>query len=174
LGAGLVRQTVTRIAGAHDLQGVSTKFDEVDFALLVDDERDAIGDAGLGHVDAVFLGHLAIEKITEQRKLKAEAFGEGFLRGRIVSTDRKDLGPSGLKLLHTGPVCFHFRRSTTGEGSGEERQHHGALADVVRQMNFAALRGWQREIRGSVADLQRCGPGRRTQEHRGEGRGAES
>jgi hypothetical protein len=42
-------------------------------------------------------------------------------------------------MLHTSLVCFHFRRSTTGKRSREEREDDRGLSDEIADMNGPAL-----------------------------------
>jgi len=64
----VVREAIARIPGTQDLHRVSTEFDEIDFALLIDYKREAVRNSGLCNINAVLLRHLTIEEITQQRK----------------------------------------------------------------------------------------------------------
>ena len=73
----------------------------------------------------------------------------------IVGADAKNLGVIAFKFCNTSLVCSDFAGSTTGEGGGEERQHHGVFSAEAGKRDLPALGGGQSEVRRHVAFLQR-------------------
>ncbi len=80
--------------------------------------------------------------------------GKRLLGRTIIGTNSKHLRPGLLKMLHTSLVRFHLGRSTTRKGGREEREHDGALPEVIAYVHCPAIRRRKREIRRFVPYLQ--------------------
>ncbi len=150
-----MRKSAAGVSGAQDFQCIAPKFNEVYFALFVDHKRDAIRDASLRNINAILLGDFAVEEIAQQRKREIEARSKGFLGWTVICTDGEYFRAGLLELLHSRLECFHFSRSATREGGGEESQHHGTLTDVVGEVDFTAGGGGKSEVGRGVANFER-------------------
>ena len=113
--------------------------------------------------DAVSFGHL-LSGVAQQRKTCAGLLGKLSISVRAVKAYPQHLRARSLELGHITLIRLDLFRSTRCGGANIKRQDHGLLSPKIRELNYLGALVWQREIRGTVADLQACTS--REQEHR--------
>ncbi len=149
-----MRGSATCVGGSGDIDGGAALLDEDDFSLLIDHECGAIGDSALGHEYTISRGSLAGCKIAYQRKGKGELLGKFTLGRTIICADAQNLNLSGVKFGDTSLVSREFFRSTTCKCGGEEGYDNGLLSSKIRELDLAALRGGQLEVRGHISHFK--------------------
>ena len=135
----LVRRPAASIRRAGDVDGGTALLDVNDLALLIDDERSAVGYASIRHQDAVCFGRLARCEIAEKGERQGKLLCK-LTKGRnIIRADSEDLNLRRVELGDTSLVSCEFLRSATGEGGGEECHHHRLLPSKIGKLEFLAL-----------------------------------
>jgi hypothetical protein len=124
-----------------------------DFALFVDDVRDAFGVFGGRRVGgAVGEADFAV-RVAEEGEGEAELFGEALVVLRRVEADAEDLRVLSLVLRVEVPEPGTFPRSAGGVGFRIEPEHDLLAAQVAELHAIAEVIG-NVEIRGWIAGIE--------------------
>jgi len=170
--------------GRVGIDGAVTFVDQLDDALLVDDDVGAKGPL-VGLVlnvvpfqDAVGLEHFAVH-IAEEREGDTDLFGEGGVGGGTVQADAEDFGVRGVNFSGGDSSLDRLQllRSTAGESQDVDGEENVFLATIVAELHGLPLIAKQCEIGSGVADLEghpgdvgilRLTSQRRSRNHRGQ------
>jgi len=104
-----------------------------DHAVLVNDQRAALGELLVGHEHAQGGGGLEF-RIGQQREGQPLLLGELLLQVERVCADADDDGVVSSKLLEPVAKTASLGRSATGERLGIEEQHDVLLALEVAEL----------------------------------------
>lgn len=126
-----MRQAAAGRIGAGGVDRHFAFFDTGDFAILVDHERRAVGDAEILDENSVLLGNVA-HVVAQDGIADVEFLFPVCERWREIGADGQDLRAIGFKLCDTRLVRVEFGGSTGGEGGDEEGQNDGLLAAEIR------------------------------------------
>jgi hypothetical protein len=124
----LMRRPATGSIGPSWVDGGGALLDIHDLSFFIHHKGGAVRHAVLRHQNAISCGDFAVIEIAQKRERSIELGGEFFLGRGVVGTNAKNFGVVTVKFCNTSLVCSDFAGSTTGEGCGEECQHHGILA----------------------------------------------
>jgi hypothetical protein len=143
------------------IDGAVALFDELDDALLVDDDVGAQSPL-VGFVlhvvtlqDAVGLEHLAVH-VAEEREVDANLLGEGSVGGGTIQTNSENFGVRGVNPTGGDASLDRLKllRSTAGEGEDVDGEEDVFLAAVVAELDGFPLIAEKSEIRGGIADFE--------------------
>lgn len=149
-----MRRSAASSIGASWVDGGRALLDIHDLTFLIHHKCGPIRHAVLRHQNTISGGNFAVIEIAQKREGSVELGGE-FLLGRgVVGTNAKNLRVVAVKFCNTSLVCGDFAGSATGEGGGEECQHHGILAAETGERHLRVLGGRQCEVGRHVAFLQ--------------------
>ena len=113
-------------------------FDVDNFSFFVHYKRSPIRHS-VRQQNPVSCNHFTVEEIAQQWERRVELGGEFLLGGSVVGTNAKNFGIVAFKFCNTSLVCGDFAGSTTGEGGGEECQHHGVFSAETGKRDLPAL-----------------------------------
>ena len=129
--------------------------DVADDSVLVDHERNSIGEQAREVENSVRLGDLLFG-IAQQRKGRA-GFGREFpVPFLAVNADSQHLGAGGFELGDISLIRLDLLRSTGSRGAQVESQDDGFLPPEVLKRDHVALLVGQRKIRSAIPHLQSC------------------
>ncbi len=149
--------------GGVGIDGVIALFDELDDALLVDNDVGAQGPL-VGFVilcrvvafeDAVGLEHLAVH-VAEEREGDADLLGKGGVGSGAIYTDSENFRIRGVDLTGGDSSLDRLKllRSTTGEGQDVDGEVNVFLAAIVTELHSFPTVAEKSELRGGVTDLE--------------------
>jgi hypothetical protein len=154
--------------GAHGQSGIGIDgaialFDELDDALLVDDDVGAqsplvafvVFRRVVGFKDAVGLEHLAVH-VAEEGEGDANLLGEGGVGSGAIHADAEDFRVRGVNLTGGDSSLDRLKllRSTTGESQDIDGEEDILLAAEVAELHGFPAVAEKSEIRGGVTDLE--------------------
>jgi hypothetical protein len=143
--------------GAGVVNGVRAFFNVADDAVLIDHERDAIGEQAGKAQDAVGFGDDFI-RVAKQGKAGAGFFGKLAVSLLGVKADSQNLRASGLKFGDIRLISLDLASSTGSGGARVKRQDHGFLTVEIRKLHDLAILVRQCKVGSVVAhfEVRRC------------------
>jgi hypothetical protein len=149
----LVRQTAAGCVGAGSINRPAAFLDVGDFAIFVNHESGAIGNAHLSNQDSILLGDLP--HVVAEDGVAGVQFLLPMLQGRReIGADRDDLGIILIEISDTRLVRSEFLGSTTGEGGHEEGEYDDFFPAEIGELDGLIVGVGQSEVGGFVTDFE--------------------
>ena len=121
--------------------------------LLIDDEIRSLSHAPLAIEHPIGVDRLEIGIIADERKVELQIIGERLLGKSQIAADAYNLGVHSLKIAVIVPTGRQFRDSRGGKIEHVKFDQNVFLSLKAAELQLAALRTGQFEIRSFVSNL---------------------
>jgi len=138
-----------------DVQGILSRIDAANGALLIDDKSHPPGHPRLLIQHSVHVGHLFGE-IAQQGELRSCFLGELLLGWPGIDAHRQNFRVVLLKMFDIRLIPLQFPGSTSGKGQHVKGQYNIFLPEKLAEPNRASMLILQFEIWRRIPDPQRA------------------